>query len=151
MFIIRTLFHQLLSGCQHQLRNSSGSFTSQNFRNGSFPDFQQCSWSINLSVSSRILLKFQTLQVPSCEENYLDIYDGGSAKGSKLLARFCGGNATTGANVISTTNYLHIVLKSGNNSAKNSEDLSKRLRFHAEYEDFKAGTDILLTKFYSNC
>jgi hypothetical protein len=129
----------LFSGCQYKLRNNSGSFTSPNFLNSSYPDFQYCSWSIKVNVASRISLKFQTLHVSNCKENYLDIYDGDSAEGSALLARFCGENATSGVKVMSKTNYLHITFKSGDNSEENTEDLSKRLRFHAEYEGFQTG------------
>ena len=130
---------QLFSGCQYQLRNKRDSFSSPNLHNGSYPDFQHCSWSINVNVPARILLKFQTLEVPNCKENSLDIYDGDSTKRSTLLARFCGKNATSGANVISTTNNLHIVFKSGKNFDKNTKDRSKRLQFHAEYTSLEAG------------
>lgn len=89
-------------------------------------------------------MKFQTLDVPNCKENYLDIYDGSSnnTNGSTLLARFCGENATVGTTVTSITNALYIVLKSGNNSA-----WSKRLGFHAEYKAFQLGNQIVLSIF----
>ena len=90
-----------------------------------------------MNESSRILLKFQTLHVPNCEENYLDVYDGN--KGSTLLARFCGENATSGAKVKSMTNYLYIIFKSGNNMDESTDDLPTSLRFHAEYEVLQEG------------
>ena len=90
-------------------------------------------------------MKFQTLDVPNCKENYLDIYDGSSnnTNGSTLLARFCGKNATAGTTVASIKNALYIVLKSGNNS----ESL-KSLGFHAEYKDFQLGIIKLCYQFF---
>lgn len=128
------------AGCQHKLRNSSGSFTSGNFLHNSHPDFQYCSWSIKVNITSRISLRFPHLYVPNCEENSLDVYDGDSANTSTLLAKFCGDNATSEATVMSTTNNLYITLKSGNNSDEETEDVSKRLRFQAEYQSFQTGT-----------
>lgn len=127
-------------GCQYKLQNDNGSFSSPNFLNNSYPDFQVCSWSVTVNASLRILLKLQTINIPNCEENYLDIYDGRHDNASTLLARFCGKNATSGAKVTSKMNNLYIVLKSGNNYARNSGDLSKSLGFYAEYEAFEQGT-----------
>ena len=96
-------------------------------------------------------MKFQTLDVPNCNENYLDIYDGSNDVGSTLLARLCGGKATSGKTVMSTMNTLYIVLKSGNNSAwSNStmENVGKRLRFHAEYKAFQFGKRIIINISY---
>ena len=140
------VFYCYYEGCQYQLRNKRGSFSSPNLHNGSYPDFQHCSWSINVNVPARILLKFQTLQVPNCKENSLDIFDGDSSEGSTLLARFCGKNATSGANVISTTSNLYIVFKSGKRFDKDTKDWSKRLQFHAEYSSLEAATPIFPTK-----
>lgn len=59
----------------------------------------------------------------------------------KLLAKFCGENATSGATVLSTANNLYITLKSGSNSKEDIEDVSiKRLQFRAEYQSFQTGT-----------
>ena len=91
-------------------------------------------------MSLKISLSFLTLNIPSCEENYLEIYDGSSDNTSTLLAKFCDENATSGARVVSEVNSLYIVLKSGNNSARNTEDSSKGLEFYAKYEAFQQGT-----------
>ena len=133
------MFFYYFIGCQYKLRNDYGSFTTANFPNNSYPDFQICSWSLAVNTSSRILLKFINLDIPNCRENYLDVYDGSGANEPTLLARFCGENATTDAKVISKGNYMHIVLKSGNNSAKYTEDSIKSLEFYAEYEAFLQG------------
>ena len=137
------LINYFCAGCQHKLRNNSGSFTSGNFVHNSNADFQYCSWSIKVDVTSRISLKFPYLYVSDCEENSLDVYDGDSANTSKLLANFCGDNATSGATVLSTANNLYITLKSGSNSKakEDIEDVSiKRLQFRAEYNSFQTGT-----------
>ena len=91
-----------------------------------------------MKKSSKILLKFLTLTIPNCQENYLDIYDGISKNGSTLLARFCGKNATKDAEVMSEVNNLYIVFKSGNNSER-TEDSVKSLGFYAKYEAFQQG------------
>ena len=128
------------AGCQHELRNNSGWFESGNFFHKSHPDFQYCSWSIKVNITSRISLKFPYLDVPNCEVNSLDVYDGDSANTSTLLAKFCGDNATSEATMMSTANNLYIALKSGNNFEDGTEDVSKRLRFRAEYKSMQTGT-----------
>lgn len=63
-------------------------------------------------------------------------------EGSKVLARFCGENATSGVKVISTSNLLGISLKSGNNTVrKNEDDLSETIGFYAKYKSFLPGND----------
>ena len=133
-----------LEGCQYHFQNDDGSFASPNYINSSYPDFQYCSWSLNVNASLRISVEFLTLNIPNCEENFIDVYDGQGDNASKTvqLARFCGVNATSGAKVTSSTNRLFIVLKSGNNSLWN-EDLSKRIKFYAVYESLPPGTSIL--------
>ena len=63
---------------------------------------------------------------------------------STMLARFCGNNATSGANIASKTNNLYIVFKSGNNSAKKDDSTSKILGFNAKYEAFEPGNLFLM-------
>ena len=133
------IYYCYYEGCQYKLQNDHGSFTSLNFPNNSYPDFQICSWSLAVNIFSRISLKFLNLNIPNCKENYLDVYDGSSKNRSTLLVRFCGENATADAKVISKVNHLYIVLKSGNNSARHSEDSVKSLEFYAEYEAFLEG------------
>ena len=94
-----------------------------------------------MNISLKISLSFLTLNISSCEENYLEIYDGSSNNnGLTLLAKFCDENATSGARVVSKANSLYIVLKSGNNSARNTENSSKGLEFYAKYDAFQQGT-----------
>ena len=127
-------------GCQYKLQDNNGSFSSPNFPNNLYPDFQVCSWAVTVNISLKISLSFLTLNIPNCKENYLEIYDGSKDDGSTLLAKFCDENAASGAQVVSKANSLYIVLKSGNNSARNTEELSKGLGFYAKYEAFQQGT-----------
>ncbi|XP_028403791.1 uncharacterized protein LOC114526399 isoform X2 [Dendronephthya gigantea] len=131
------MYYCYYEGCQHYFQNDVGSFGSPNYINSFYPDFQYCSWSLTVNASLRISLEFLSLNIPNCEENSIDVYDGQSDNASKTvhLATFCGVNATSGAKVTSRTNRLFIVLKSGNNSLWN-EDLSKRIQFYAVYESF---------------
>ncbi|XP_046841756.1 uncharacterized protein LOC124435755 isoform X2 [Xenia sp. Carnegie-2017] len=123
------VYYCYYEGCQHDLRRENGSFSSTNFANNSYPNFQQCSWSINVNSSRHILLEFLTLHIPNCHENYLDIYEGNNTLVQAV--RFCGANATSGVKYESATNHLIIFLQSGNNSA-----FGNTLKFHAKYETF---------------
>ncbi|XP_028403639.1 uncharacterized protein LOC114526281 [Dendronephthya gigantea] len=128
------IFYCYYEGCQHKLQSDHGTFASSNFFNGAYPDFQFCSWSITVNGSLPISLKFQTIHVPDCNNNYLDIYDGQTANGSALLSRFCGENATSGTTLISITSQLYIVFKSGNNTVSGEKNSQKALGFYAVYE-----------------
>lgn len=114
------------------MRRENGSFSSTNFANNSYPNFQQCSWSINVNSSLHILLEFSTLHIPNCHENYLDIYEGNNTLVQAV--RFCGANATSAVKYESATNHIIVFLQSGNNSAFGSN-----LKFHAKYETFSKG------------
>ena len=127
--------------CRYKLQADRSSFSSPTIPlTTSYPDFQVCSWAITVSDTSQgISLSFQTLNVPNCKKNHLDIYDGSGNNGSTLLARLCGKNATSRTSVVSTMNKLYIVLKSGDNRVRNREDSSNKFGFYAEYEAIKIG------------
>ena len=59
-----------------------------------------------------ILLNFVNLSVPNCNENFVKIYDGVNDT-ARLLKTYCGSNATSGNTIVSSTNNLFVVLKSG--------------------------------------
>ncbi|XP_028403903.1 uncharacterized protein LOC114526488 [Dendronephthya gigantea] len=131
------IFYCYYEGCQHKLHSNQGSFASSNYFNRAYPDFQLCFWSITVNGSLRISLRFPTLHVPDCNNNYLDIYDGmDQANGSARLLRYCGENATSGTRLTSKTNQLFITFKSGNNTVSSETDSSKALGFYAEYKAF---------------
>ncbi len=119
-------------GCQHKFRDQNGTFASTNSSTYFYPDFQYCSWSIEVNTILNIYLKFLHLSIPHCKQNYLDIYDG-TKENKTLLVRFCGENATTGSTVMSLSNALYIVLKTGNYSG----DPNVSMGFSAKYQEHR--------------
>ena len=117
-----------------------GSFASPKFLPGHYPSFQYCSWLVTVSESLVVSLDFTHLSVPDCEENFVKIYDGVN-DAAPILATYCGLNASSRRTVMSTSNNVFVVLKSGNNS-KSPDTL---LRFQAEYTTLvkEAGTSSL--------
>ena len=99
----------LYLGCQHQVQKESGTiFTSH------FPNYQYCSWSITVSQGFVVSLTITSINIPSCDENYINIHDGADDTAPILLS-LCGSNATAGTRLRSTGNIMFITLKSGLN------------------------------------
>lgn len=77
-----------------------------------------------------ISLTFSQLNIPDCQLNYLDIYDGFDQNG-KLLRRYCGSNATQQVKLISRRNVLFVMLKAGGNY--DGVEI-KHVQFEAKYK-----------------
>ena len=75
-----------------------------------------------------ILLYFVNLNVPNCNENFVKIYGGVNDK-ARLVKTYCGLNATSGSTIVSSTNNLFVVLKSGTYS----KDTGIVVGFDAKY------------------
>ncbi|XP_046849368.1 uncharacterized protein LOC124442889 [Xenia sp. Carnegie-2017] len=125
------IFYCYYAGCRHKLHGNTGSFRSPNLNN-SFSDFHSCSWAINVDLTKKISLRFKQLNLLDCEHNYLKIYAGQSENSSMLLAVYCGRNATSGAQMISTTNELFIVMKHRQTNSSSTTDIG----FYADYITF---------------
>ena len=97
-------------GCQHQVQKESGTILTSHF-----PNYQYCSWSITVSQGFVVSLTITSINIPSCDENYMDIHDGADDTAPILLS-LCGSNATAGTRLRSTGNIMFITLKSGLNS-----------------------------------
>ena len=92
-------------------------------------DFKYCSWLVTVNETLVVLLHFPYLQLPNCQENFINIYDGKNETYS-LLASYCGSNATEGRKeMVSTTNSVYVFLKY-RSSSKNAEI---SMAFRAEY------------------
>ncbi len=76
------------------------------------PRSQYCSWLITLAETYVVSLSFRELNIPSCDDTFLRIYDGLNDT-APLLGTYCGSNATTQVNHTSSTNNLYIVSNSG--------------------------------------
>ena len=81
-----------------------------------------------MSKNRLILLTFANLNVPNCTENFVKIYDIVNDK-VRLLKTYCGSNATSGSTIVSSTNNLYVVLKSGTYS----KDTGIVVGFDAKY------------------
>ena len=81
-----------------------------------------------MSKNRLILLNFVNLNVPNCIENFVKIYGGVNDK-ARLLKTYCGSNATSGSTIVSSTNNLFVVLKSGTYS----KDTGIVVGFEAKY------------------
>ncbi len=78
------------------------------------PHSQYCSWLITLAETYVVSLSFNELNISSCDDSFLRIYDGLN-DAAPLLGTYCGSNATTQVKHTSSTNNLYIVSNSGRN------------------------------------
>ena len=106
-------------GCQHKYNKENGTISIANF-----PTYQYCSWSLTVNQGSVISLTFTSLNIPSCSENHMNIYDGLDDT-SPLLINLCGKNGTSGIRIHSTGNNMFLTLASGN---------SQNIQFQADFQ-----------------
>ncbi|XP_046842003.1 uncharacterized protein LOC124436085 [Xenia sp. Carnegie-2017] len=104
------IFYCYYAGCRYELHGNTGLFSSP-YLNNSFYDFHSCSWAIKVNLTLKISVVFKQLFFIKCQHNSLAIYAGQSENSSMLLAVYCGRNATSRAQINSTTNELFIVMK----------------------------------------
>ena len=81
-----------------------------------------------MSKNRLVLLSFDNLNVPNCTENFVKIFDGVNDRG-RLLKTYCGSNAISGSTIVSATNNVYVVLKSGTYS----KDTGIVVGFEAKY------------------
>jgi hypothetical protein len=124
-------------GCQHKLQKESGTISTTHF-----PDYQYCSWSITVNEGSAVFLTLTSVNIPSCDANYMNIYDGLDDT-APILASLCGNNATSGTRLHSTGNNMFIMLKSGQNSLNGGN-----MQFQA---DFKTTASFSGMYIFINC
>ncbi|CAH2325878.1 novel hatching enzymes [Pelobates cultripes] len=77
--------------CSTLLSGSNGTLTSPGYPSA-YRDNTTCVWLIRIP-SQKVYLKFESFDVqpsPSCESDYINIYDGASRSSPVLLQRFCG-------------------------------------------------------------
>ena len=136
------MFHSL-PGCHRTVKNvSSGSFRSYPAPVSEMdPRSQYCSWLIAIPATSVISLNFSELDIPSCDNTFLRIYDGTNEK-APLLGTYCGSNASTQVEITSSTNSLYVVANSGRNG-------SQVFSFRAHYynESFKPSGMFFMKRF----
>ncbi|XP_028399576.1 uncharacterized protein LOC114522985 isoform X2 [Dendronephthya gigantea] len=110
----RKIYYCYYEGCRRTMTNiSDGSF-------GSYPApvtemdprSQYCSWLITIPTKCVISLNFSEMNIPSCDDTFLRIYDGANEK-APLLGTFCGSNASKQVQISSSTNSLYVVANSG--------------------------------------
>ena len=73
-------------------------------------------------------MKFQELTIPSCDDTFLKIFDGLNDT-APLLGTYCGTNASTEIDILSSTNNLFIMSNSGPYERSPKSIFS----FHAQY------------------
>jgi hypothetical protein len=105
-----------------------GSFRSHQ-DNGTDLRSQYCSWLITLTGTGIILLNFDEITVPSCDDTFLRIYDG-SNDTARSIGTYCGLNATTEIKILSSTNKLYIVSNSGSYKKRSRKN---NFSFRAQY------------------
>ena len=110
-------------GCQHKLQKKSGTISTANF-----PDYQYCSWSITVNQGYAVSLTFTSLNIPRCNGNYMNVYDGVD-DAAPIILSLCGENATSGITLRSTGNNMFIMLISGQNSGQGGGNIE----FHADF------------------
>lgn len=84
-----SLFHSP-SACDGNFTNSSGLMFSPRYP-GYYPPLIRCRWLIKVSSERTIKLRFLEFQLedhPSCYNDYIEVYDGGTSR--TLLGRYCG-------------------------------------------------------------
>lgn len=109
----------------------SGSFRSHEVPRSEMDRLSQyCSWLIMVAEHLEISLKFIELNVTSCNDKFLRIYDGAN-ESAPLHGTYCGSNGSNPVEVSSRTNSLYIVSNSGN-PARHSINTST-LTFQATY------------------
>ena len=109
-------------GCQHKLQNESGTISAT-----TFPDYQYCSWSIIVNQGHAVSLTFTSINIPGCDGNYMNIYDGVDDV-APIIMSLCGKNATSRIRLRSTGNKMFITLRSGQNS-QNGENMQFQANF----------------------
>ena len=128
VFIFEIVF--FTSGYRRLYTNLSGSISSHDRTpNDTKLHSQYCSWLITAPETFVILLKFSTLNIPQCNDTYLNIYNGLNET-FRLLGKYCGENATAGMEITSLTNQLFIVGNCGSNKSYSRSVF----RFQAQYD-----------------
>ena len=118
-----------ISGCRSTLSGPGGSFRSYKAAESDMdPRSQYCSWLITIAKSYVVSLKFQELTIPSCADTFLKIFDGSNDTAS-LLGTYCGTNASTEIEILSSKNNVFIVSNSGRYARYPKSIFS----FHAQY------------------
>ena len=92
------------------------------------PRSQYCSWLIAIAESYVVSLTFKELNIPSCDDTFLKIFDG-SNDTAPLLGTYCGTNASTEIEILSSKNNLFFVSNSGRYARYPKSIFS----FHAQY------------------
>ncbi|CAB3988260.1 Hypothetical predicted protein [Paramuricea clavata] len=96
------------------------------------PRSQYCSWLITIAESC-ISLSFEELTIPSCNDTFLEIYDG-SNDTAPLLGTYCGSNASAElVDISSSTNSLFIVSNSGSYGRNPKSTFSFKAQYNAEH------------------
>ena len=119
----------MILGCRHEITGPSGSFLSRSREVHEMqPNSQYCSWLITVAESFKVLLSFEELIVPNCQDKFLTIYDGTNDT-APLRGKFCGTNASKSIEILSSTNSLFLVANSGSYVT----DPKSVFSFHAHY------------------
>ncbi|XP_046846231.1 cubilin-like [Xenia sp. Carnegie-2017] len=107
------LYYCYYVDCRDLVSGPNGSISSHNIaQNDVGPHSQYCSWLITVAETFVISLKFSILNIPQCNDTYLNIYNGPNDT-SPLLGKYCGENATAGMEIRTLTSHLFIVGNSG--------------------------------------
>ncbi|KAF7700135.1 membrane frizzled-related protein isoform X2 [Silurus meridionalis] len=78
--------------CGGEKTGPSGSLISPNHPKA-YPHQQQCTWHISTKKGNVIQLRFHNFSLETgdvCEFDYIEVYDSGNTRDSKILGRYCG-------------------------------------------------------------
>lgn len=73
--------------CGGVINNEMGTILTPNYPN-KYGSSLECAWLLNLPKEQNIKLKFNDLNLDSCDKSYIDIYNGNSPKSPKI-GRYC--------------------------------------------------------------
>ncbi|XP_028399737.1 uncharacterized protein LOC114523097 isoform X2 [Dendronephthya gigantea] len=130
----RKVYYCYYERCHRTMKNvSSGSFESYPAPATEMdPRSQYCSWLITIPAAfGAVSLNFSEMTIPSCDDSFLRIYDGGNAK-APLLGSYCGSNASAQVKINSSTNSLYVVANSGRHGKNGSDIFSFQAQYHNE-------------------
>lgn len=129
------IYFMLQLGCQHQVQQDSGTISTSQF-----PNYQYCSWSVTVSRGFVVSLTITSINIQSCDGNYMSIYDGVDDT-APMLVSLCGNNATSGTRLRSTGNIMFMTLRSGHDS--------QNMHFQADFTSTKPPSGMCILSLFN--
>ena len=137
--------------CRVSVTGLSGSISlNQTARNDMDPHSQYCSWLITVAETFVISINFSILNVPQCNDTFLNIYDGPNDT-SSILGKYCGENATAGIKIRSSTNHLFILGNSGSYGSFSKSVFAFRAQYKAQVLGLLLSFVVLTTSLSISC